>query len=435
MCSRGTVGPTRLIWAALAIMAGLANAPALAQDKKLGGIVWVSPNCVPEQATEVAAGGALLFGFLPSLIGEGLKFGGNALVKAGAPKTRTASAMTSTDFYAVRFTDSGADPDKTYAPHAVTRLTQGCITAAFGPRIGDTAPVLKDAPLATDLTFNVATSRAIGGYLDPARTTLIVLEIEVADDRSAFRLAPRYVALGGALNGALAGKRDLTATVSFVAPSAAEGTASGVRAFSFTDVTIAGERKDGMPGMVPSSWMPLPALSEAVQKRVGDAEKRRTDIAAVRDTLTQLDARPARAKAGQREKTSAARNALIAAINEDTKFLAAVSPYTIQVQFAETKQGSPFLVKLGELLAGNADKIAAPLVDAISPEKRAAAREADAAGSDTLRIAVIEADTALAKASGEGNANAIRVAEIRMAAACRQLGDAGFAEPVCLLGR
>lgn len=411
----------------------LSTSPASAQDKDLSGLVWVAPNCVRDADQVVSAGGDLLFGFLPSLITEGLKIGGNALAKAGAPKTRTVSAETGIAFYSIRFADQGDDPDKQYAPHAVTHLSKGCIAAALGPRIGTAAPEFTEAPLTADGQFYMRDT--IGSYLDIARTTLIVLEVELAPDRSAFRLVPRYVSLGGAFNGSIDAKRDLTATVSFFPPSAAEGTATGVRAFSFTNVSKGGQRGAGTSGMAASTWIPLPAVSEAVQKRVGDAEKRRADIAAVRDTLAQLRAHPQSVKPGQVDKTTAARNALVGAINDDVKFLAAVSPHTIQVQLAETKPGSPFLVKLGELLSGNAEKIATPLVDAINPEKRAEARETAVAKGDTLRIAVIEADTALAKARGDGDANAIRIAEIRLAAACRQLGNAGFSETVCLVGQ
>jgi hypothetical protein len=407
-----------------------------AEPAELTSVTWTSATCEvgarnPNTSSGLVA--ALLGLLLPKAVEGGLRLLGNAIARAGAPTDRHVWSQTSVSLYRVEFDDRTLNGVTTYGPTAKTELAHLCVSAAFGPRrepnslieMGGTVPL---APRGASLNPEAAT--LLDGHFDMARTTIVVAELEVAPDRTAFRFVPVYVNVRGALRDRqLDRSRAVAITFSILPPGGtADGAASVIRSFGFPQVsgslTLSGPQARSRA----TTWIPLPGISDLVRARITAAATRRGDFNALEETA-RLSNRPdevTRARFQQQR--------LAPLIASDNAYLASVGPYTIRSDLNETTPGSPFLVRLGELLAGNAGTIAEPISNAILPEQRAAAAEGAADEQDTLRIAAINETAALAGARATGNASAIRVAEIKAAAACRRLEAAGFSDPACILG-
>jgi hypothetical protein len=382
---------------------------------------------------------ALLGLLLPKLAESGLTYVGNAIAKAGAPVERHASASVSTSMYSLLGPAQPVavphHPDALeYDENPSLQLRNRCITAVFGLARPDATPrdigVAAPTPLQPDgKALDAYLIQEINQQFDPQRIAVIVAELKVSPDLTAFQFVPQYIEFAGALmDKKLDEERSAVFTISILPPGGTtEGAATAVRTFSFPDLsspkTVLGKQAEALQ----SSWIPLPAAPDPVKARITATSSRRSDYNALADVLT------SNAKPDEQDKARLKQARLKGFIDKDNDYLTAVAPVTFRVDLVETRPGSKFLVALGQALAANAKDLSTPISDALNPEKRATAAATEADNQDTLRIAAINAATDLQKAKDAKDPNGLRIAQIKAAAACRKLEAAGYADPACVV--
>ena len=423
---------------AATLIAGMAvlPQPAMAADTRpLAAIVWTAESCgdkPEEQGQTKALFGTLLTLFLPTLVERGVKLLGGAFAKAGAPTDRHIWAQHSLSLYQTSFQDSQEGlseiPD--------IGFSNGCVAMAVGPKRAGYSGNLQleltgEKPLVAGngtqpVTLGSDVSADLGAAFDLSRTHILAAELQQSPDGTAFRLIPAYISIGGAFRGSATARRDVALTFSVLEPGAlADGGVTVVRTISFPNVTASKSVTGDDAVALATSWMPLPALPPAAKSRLEAAVQRRIDRNALEESLaTATDA-------AEIVKINAGIARLDTFINADRDYLEQLAPHTIRFDVHETSPGSKFLVKLGETLSANAEKLAGPIATEIDPAKREERREAAAKEEDTLRIAAVTEAAGLEAAIAEGKTDAIRIARIKSAAACRQLQNAGFDDVVC----
>jgi hypothetical protein len=397
---------------------------------------------------------------LPKAIEGGLRFIGSAIARAGAPVERHVWSRNPTSLYRVNTRDErssipnsqGSSLTK-YDEAPTIELARRCVIAVFGPApaIDPVSPLPEltpgefddRVPIASDGKFEGELRSDLASYFDPQRTTVFVGALEVSPDRTAFRIVPQIIEIPGALRDRrLNRSRAVTVVLSMLPPGGTdEGAASVIRTFAFPNVSGPHGLSEARAQAMGTGWISLPALPEEVEARVTATAKRSTDFNALSEaitkneaTITQSGDAAERARAQQENaRARAAQEELRVLIAGDRQYLAAVAPYTIRADLAETTPGNRFLQKLGALISGNAEAVADPIAAAIDPRRRAASAEEVAAAEDNLRIAAVTEATALVEARVEGNASTIRIAEIKATSACRRLRAAGYSDPACII--
>lgn len=445
----------------------LAPIPAEAKPGPIRAIIWTAPQC------NATAGSTKTFAFLPALLSlvvapiikASLTAAGDALQKAGAPHDLVqTSGSTETYFYSAGFrqpADSANPP--AVAPDTPTDFTNwkspnnaanldltdsaitfrhGCIAMIFGPATKDdvheaaitrglaasydaagTAPLDKNGG---KLAENV--SSTVAQHIDVARASIMVAQYEQSADATAFRLVPTYIKFGPSLKDGRSAKRGLAFSFNLIPPGgASEGTAVAVRSIGIADLTTPLELSTDEAAAYATSWMPLPAMSENATARIAAAAKRRSDRQALQQSIAGGKLKPA-----ELAKARADAQKLEPLIRLDDAAISRLSPYTVRGEIHESTDGSKLLAALGKVLSDNADKASTTFTDAIDPEKRAKAKEADAEALDTLRLNAIQAEADLAAAITANNVSGQRSAQIKLDAACRQISAAGFAELSCV---
>lgn len=437
---------------------------AAASAPEVAVVTWTAQTCVAlDRSVETTS---FLRGLLGLVLGPAVEAGikglGNAIAKAGAPSDLHAEGRLYTHLYAFdtplvvigsaqEVTGAGAvslpGGERAIVTAGVPQagFARPCLVVAAGPRAGDADPrtlsrelaeetyegvMIGTSPMTQTATPTIAPNvlAKLQTALDPARMAIVAMEFDPSLDRTAFRLKPVAIQAGQAFDGK-AKKRGLAFTVSVVPPSATgEDSAVATRTISFKDIAGAWSAGDAAAVNYSTSWMPLPSLPDRDQEAVESAAQRLADARVLLASLADGKLKPEEAI-----KAEADLRTLAARLEGDKAAGAELAPYTIRADVHETRPGSKFLVKLGTLLAGNAATIAAPIAERTDPAKRAAAAETELQKIEALRITAIEQAGDLAKAEAAADAAATRIARIRLAATCRQIAAAGFAETACLV--
>lgn len=400
--------------------------PAQATAPKAEVVVWTGPSCGGPGSDGGKFIGALVALILPSLIQAGIKGVGDGLQALGKPTDIHAVANRSSNFY--RATLDPAD----LAKPAAFGLGAGCVLVAVGPRASRATKTAAEVPaeLRDDAPVNAAgdgfadfIEDRLGAALDRDRMTVMVIRVEVSPDGTAFRLAPQLVRIGPAIDGKNSKKRTLALTMSVYAPSVTpDATSIATRSFGFADETAARTIGTAKAKLLATSWIPMPALSDAAKARMTAAQKRQEDLATATASSINAALTPA-----QRQKALADVARLKAALGEDLTFLARMTPVTWRADFHETSGGSKLLVSIGKFLSDKSADIAKPIAAEFDPKTEQAAFDAE----DTLRIAAVNDVDAYLKAEAAGGAP-LRVARIKAQASCRKLEAAGYADAACL---
>ncbi len=419
-----------------------------AHAKPVSSVVWTSTHCkapVDGRPAELGIFATILSLVIGSAVEGGITAFGDAITKAGSPKDINSSTSRNVNLYRVSVP---AVDDKPVS--AQPQFAKGCITMVFGPAaeivpdVGRVAPrVLSNnfskaniAPLKQDGTWNSDMLSSIYNSLDEAKTSVLVLGIQPSKDGTAFRLEPQFASIGAGFDGKLK-RRELNFTLSLLPPGgAADGAAIATRTVTFKNLTqpkiLSAEQAQDKT----TSWIPLPALPESVSKRINATNIRLSEVFALKLALKpcQLGAvGRCLFKPEEISKAEADVARLEKLLQKDQEDLQAVAPHTFKFHAKQTRPGSKFLMKLGQFLSDNAEKIGKPIVSQIDPTARAAAIEAETQKVETLRITAVTEAAALAKATTEGDTAASRVATIKLGAACRQIEAAGFSDTACLV--
>lgn len=435
----------------LFVGAGSANA------KSVNSIAWSAPTCkkpTTEEREEFAFLGTLLSMAIGTVVEGGIKGLGDALVKAGSPKDINAQRTLNSHLYSVDIPEVASEP---VSP--TVSFARKCFVGIFGPKLdastsavpNQTSTTSPDSisqgyeiagvePLAEDGSLNARVFGAVGRVIDLEKSYVFVVEVESSDDGTAFRLVPKQVSFGSSFDGRNR-KRDVFFTVSFIPPAGLkDGSATATRTFSFKSIVQREPLSGPQANMKSTSWMPLPPIPENVNSKIKDARKRAADIYALNFNLeacasngSDLGGRECLLSAEGIKKARSDRQRLLALLQRDRDALGLVSPYSIQLAAKETRPGSKFLVRLGEFLSGNAEKLGEPIIERLDSEKRASAKEQSTAAVEALRITAITEASAYAKAISDEDETAARIAEIKLGAACRQIEAAGFSDVACLV--
>ena len=385
----------------------------------------------PSGGDKQALGAALLGVILVPLVQAGIEGLGGALSKAGAKKDVHKVAYGGTSFYEVTVSDVGTEAE----------IASSCIVLAFGPIGGKDLPSFDDM----GMTEAVIASLKNAGFAS-APAVYLEAEIEVTPDRTAFRLRPTNAWVGDpiGLRGAASKVRDLALTFSFMTPGPSDD-ATAVASRTIVVKNAQTRHNLDVPELnrLPSSWMPLPPVPNAVLTRIGEATKRLSDRRQLSEVGTSLSG--VKLTAADASRLATIKRQLLEldkSIKNDLQYLAAVAPLNVRIDLHETRDGNAVLTKIGGFLTGNAAGLAQPITDTIDPTKRRAAQaknleEAVTAvtAESTLRIAAINEVEALQAALANANSTAAqkRVAQLKAETACRELELRRFADPVCVL--
>jgi hypothetical protein len=429
--------------AAASVLPGPAVAASTGEGLRMAALLTPSNDltCRAQPAKEAAFLGALVGAIALPLVKAGIKGLGGALSKVGEGVSTTVSGDVAGSFY--RISEDGG-------LNALAPKASLCLLIAAGAGNGEgPAPQLEGA------NFGLKTLGFTG-----APAFAMVAAIEIAPDKTAWRLVPWSLYMGKPLTRGgtfRSAKRDLVLQLALFGATAKTADDAAVA----TRAMILGRQADrdgpilqsqqGI-GYLATSWMPLPPVPEAVAAQVVAANQRRTDRqameiqkAAAQRVIQESKDKTAIAKATETASNVADQIArLDKAIAADDKrignFASDVGPFSLGFRLVETRDGSKFLRDFGTLLADNAETIAKPIADAISPEARQAAADAQlqkalaAVGAETdSRVAAIEGVAAWQAAGAAGKPAAeTDVLRLKASAACRKLELAGFAEVACL---
>lgn len=413
--------------------------PALAKSKTpLTGMASFV-DC-SENTHQFFALGALAGVVIGPLVEAGIKGLGNALASAGAPKEAHILASTSDLFY------GGTLPTPEEKKFEGMKLTSrhGCVVVAAGT-VNRVKPVV--LPATANDVFGSGLPFLQENQFDGRPSFFMQGQIEIAQDRSAWRWNPTFLWIGKPLadsSWASGSGRDIVVSLSVhgVSASADEGV---IAARSITLRRVENDsslhNSNGIPGLA-TGWMPLPALSEATAARVASAVQRVKDIKALQAARSQYLADATDAAKPAPERKTAATNAgkatmqideLIELSKTDITALEKLAPVTFTFDVHETRDGNKFLAALGKALARNAKELATPIADRLDPAKRTEAAIKAGNDQDALRVAALNAiDAWHASVDAKESSAKQTIAKIGAAGACRTLQLRGLADPACL---
>lgn len=399
-------------------------------------------RCRDQQATEVfSTGAALLSAIIGPVVTTGIKGLGAALSKAGADVSAEVSGTAASSFYAI----FGDNELRTIRPNST-----GCVLLAAGVGAGNgPTPELKGA--------EVYDWRKLG--FSGAPSFAMVAAVELSNDGTAWRLVPYSLYIGRSLTkggGFRSNQSDMVLQVSLygAAAKSADDAAVATRSIVIgrqSDAKLAVLKSSDEIEYLGTSWMPLPPVPAPIVAEINAANQRRTDrdnlknqAAAAEKTIMEAKTPVDRAAAvkikAEAEHQIAKLNILIAEDDKRIGGYSGVGPFSLNFRLVETRDGSKFLQGFGALLVDNAETIAKPVADAISPVARQAAADAKlqkaltAVGTETdARVAAIEGIAAWQGAVAAGKpASEIAVLKLKAGAACRKLELSGFAQVDCL---
>jgi hypothetical protein len=363
------------------------------------GIAAIEPGYCKTTGGNEGLIGMVLAAILPGLVKSGVKGIGDALTKAGQPDETTISGAASDHFYSL-------DQAK-----SANGLTTRCM--AF--------QVVYDGPQADTQNFR---SEARKFYDErgqqKAVAFLYTARVELAGDGSAWRLVPETIHVGPSLTASAKGNRgrDLVLTMTVQGAAAKDNeNVLATRSVNIarvadrldTNLIGAGETETASYG---TGWMPLPAVQGDIAAGFIEARKRLIE----RQKLEQIEAR----KPAEQERLAE----LNRLSEHDAKAFAKVLPITVKFDLHETTDGNKFLMRVGEFISGQSDKIAAPIIEQLDPAKRREAEVKALTESTGLRVDAIAAIAAW-------NADKKEVNRLKAQLACDKLRVYQIEESAC----
>lgn len=414
--------------------------------------VYTASECTsgagPESISAVLAGL-----FLKPAVEALIKGTGDAIRKAGEDKVKTVEALNPTHFYSI-------SPGVGGQGETALGLNVGCITIVHGRLSGgsdaqqkaETARFtkqIKNLPTGKEKIFlSPGDAGAINNEFSDDIRFFAELRVVVSSDNTAMRLIPQRLLRGNSIDSRIKNKKNsqFVVTIQYKTPKqSANDDAFAIATLNLGTINANSYKDSGELENFITSWLPLAPMPTAVEKRISDNAKRRLDKQTFEETSNSLATEIASGNLtkddlAKAQKMKAAADSGIAKLNTslalDKKALKHASPVTIKVSVTQTLKGNEFLKKLGSYIAENNSTIAAPIVNRLDPNTRAAAKVAAADEDDTLRVAALTAieayNTENAKTGNDRSELNIRIKRIGASQACRKLRTAGFDDVTCL---
>jgi len=422
---------------ALMICSTQANA---APREKLEGKVYLDEGgsiCGASGAGNQEIFGAVLAAILPGLIQAGVKGIGNALAKSAEPDEATVSASDSSHyFYGTEKNDDKFTPI----------MRQKCIVFVVdskeeirgrlsfdqqptGIPNPDNTPGMKSIPRNGNLTERDVDFLA-GKGIKHYPLFYYVGRFERSADRSAWRIQPTTIWIGESLTkGGFRRKgRDLVLTLSLLGASTNDDDNTlAAKSINLRRVQRNQWIQDADKlAELATGWIPFPSLPAQPLAVLNEANERLKSIQQIREI-------PEDERTDAQTRNLTKMEERVASEGNDTTALAQVLPATFKAQVDETRDGIAFLQRVGEFVAGNAEKIATPITNALDSDAQTTAQVQALTNASSLRVSTLEAIANWQSVEADASKTDLekRIARIRADTACDTLRLNDLAEASC----